>query len=166
MSEYKQLDLFAIPSKECNKCHEIKPLSEFYTARACKDGLMKECKECNKAKVKKYQTDTGYEKKRNRYNIKRIFRQRYNGMKKRVKGGNGGRSSAKGRELLSLEDFLGWCHREDVYKEFMKLYNEWMSEEFPLFLAPTIDRINSDKGYMIDNIQWLSQSANSRKFKK
>lgn len=33
-------------TKKCSKCGEIKPISEFYTKKGCKDGRMSSCKGC------------------------------------------------------------------------------------------------------------------------
>jgi hypothetical protein len=43
-----------IISKRCFKCKEIKPFSEFYRAKNCKDGYRYECIKCNNDYNKKY----------------------------------------------------------------------------------------------------------------
>lgn len=40
-------------SKECTRCHKMKPVSEFYECERNKDGVRSQCKEC----VKKYMQD-------------------------------------------------------------------------------------------------------------
>ena len=38
--------------KTCTLCGEVKPLSEFYKAPGCKDGLANQCKPCVKARAR------------------------------------------------------------------------------------------------------------------
>jgi hypothetical protein len=42
--------------KECNVCHQLKPLSEFFKAKNNKDKLMYLCKECLAKRLKKYRS--------------------------------------------------------------------------------------------------------------
>ena len=44
-------------SKECNICHEVKPVSEFSKNKSKTDGLQLKCKECNKEYDKKYKEE-------------------------------------------------------------------------------------------------------------
>ena len=39
--------------KQCSKCDEVKPVSEYYKRLESKDGLRNECKHCTKQNVKK-----------------------------------------------------------------------------------------------------------------
>jgi len=41
-------DSNSTPVKQCSKCFETKPVSEFYKAPGCKDGLRGECKQCTR----------------------------------------------------------------------------------------------------------------------
>ena len=41
--------------KRCSRCHQVKPLTEFYRHKNTYDGHTSECKVCNLARTKKYQ---------------------------------------------------------------------------------------------------------------
>lgn len=43
--------------KTCFKCHEVKPLSEFYAHPLMRDGHVNKCKTCNKADVIKHRKE-------------------------------------------------------------------------------------------------------------
>ena len=52
-------------SKNCNKCSTVKPFADFYRDRTGKYGLSAYCKECAKAKTKKYREDDPRRKRGN-----------------------------------------------------------------------------------------------------
>lgn len=64
-----------------------------------------------------------------------------------------------GKELLPREQFYDWALSSD---EFELLYRGWVDSGYDRRLAPTVDRIDSEKGYTLDNMRWLTHSENSR----
>ena len=50
-------------SKECTRCHKMKPVSEFYKHIRRTDGLRSECKKCSKEYCKKYNKENKESKK-------------------------------------------------------------------------------------------------------
>lgn len=161
-------------NKKCFRCNEIKPLIEFYKHKEMTDGHVNKCKECNKKDVREnyinnIEQKRAYELYRNRYNINRLFSNRYAGIKIRstslklniVHG-----YSCYGKEYLNREEWLSWCFSEENYKKFMVLYNNWVQSNFDEKLSPSVDRIDNNKGYKKSNLQWLTKSENSTKHKK
>ena len=45
------------PLKQCSKCHEHKPLTDFHRATQSKDGLQNYCKPCNNTRAKRFYAD-------------------------------------------------------------------------------------------------------------
>jgi Recombination endonuclease VII len=43
-----------VDEKRCCKCGELKPLSEFYEAKACRDGHRNDCKACFSARAREW----------------------------------------------------------------------------------------------------------------
>lgn len=56
-------------------------------------------------------------------------------------------------------DFLKWLEESD----YVEHYCNWAYWGFPQVLSPTVDRVDNDRGYSLDNIQILPQFANARK---
>lgn len=65
----------------------------------------------------------------------------------------------EGLDVLPRENFYEWSLS---CKDFDCLYNEWVSSGFNRKLSPSIDRIDTSKGYTLDNMRWVTHSENSR----
>lgn len=63
-----------------------------------------------------------------------------------------------GLELMPIEDFLLWAAASNL----SELYKAWVEAGRPRKLVPTVDRIDSTKGYVLGNIRWVTLSDNSK----
>ncbi len=66
----------------------------------------------------------------------------------------------KGKELLEKEDFYTWAKSNET---FWKLYEEYKNSGYDRKLAPSVDRVDSSKGYVIENMEFVTHSENSRR---
>lgn len=69
----------------------------------------------------------------------------------------------QGKTLLSKDDFLDWAIDHPTFKV---LFSEWVESEYNRKLTPSVDRIDSTKGYEIDNMEWVTHSVNSSRGSK
>lgn len=83
----------------------------------------------------------------------------YNNMNRRVRGYVKSHLY-EGLDLLSRDDFYRFSLCGESYH---KLYEDWVSSDYERRLSPSIDRIDTSLGYVLGNIQWITQSENSRK---
>jgi len=160
--------------KKCFKCNLEKSLLEFYRHPDMPDGTVNKCKECNRKDVRdnyadKLEEKQAYDKYRHRYSITRFFNHKYSMIKTRCthihKTGKIYKSTY-GKPFLDKDEWIRWCYKEDNYKQFMKIYNNWVQANFERKLTPSIDRIDNSKGYNTKNLQWLTQSENCIKGNK
>lgn len=115
-----------------------------------------------KDKIEAQRKESGYAKeKRYEKTINGFLVRTYRNMKSRVLGIQKKKHHLyQGKELLAKDAFYEWAKsRED----FAKLYEEWKASGFKRTLSPSIDRIDSARGYTTDNMQWLTHSENSSK---
>ncbi len=66
----------------------------------------------------------------------------------------------KGLCLLDRETFYTWSLDN---KHFHDLFKRWEQCGYQRKLAPSVDRINSRDGYHLANMEWVTQSENSRR---
>lgn len=87
----------------------------------------------------------------------------YSKMLQRVKG-NANHTSRpdlyRNKPICTREEFVAWAITD---KEFNKLFNNYLEAGRLLSLAPSIDRIDSEGGYVLENMQFLMQGENSQK---
>lgn len=65
-----------------------------------------------------------------------------------------------GKFLLTRDEFYEWAFNCDEFFHFFMAYTD---SGFDRKLAPSVDRIDSSKGYSIDNMEWVTHSENSRR---
>ena len=86
----------------------------------------------------------------------------YRNMQSRIDGVHKGKSHLyKGKEILPREDFYAWAFHGSE-RQFFNMFEEYEKSGYDRKLAPTVDRIDSSKGYTLDNMRWLTHSENSR----
>jgi len=66
----------------------------------------------------------------------------------------------EGLEVLPRETFYEWSMSNPG---FNNLYEAWVLSGYDKKLSPSIDRKDSNKGYTLENLQWLTHSENSGK---
>lgn len=134
-------------SKFCTKCQNVKSKNEFTKQKLRKDGLYPFCRYClcNENLIYK-RSFIG------------VINQMYSDMKKRV-------STPKyiywyGKSILSKQKFEYWIKRNNKFK---RLFNIWKNKDYNNMIKPSIDRINSNEGYILGNIQILLNEENRTK---
>jgi hypothetical protein len=98
---------------------------------------------------------------RRRKEPKNFLMQVYSRMLSRVRGQH--RVNAhyyKNLPIMSREDFFCWSESDEQFK---KLYRSWQISGFDNQYLPTVDRLNSDKGYTLDNVEWVTYPENVRR---
>jgi hypothetical protein len=81
-------------------------------------------------------------------------------MSRRVKTYDPLRPNYFGKDICKRDIFI------DTFKNdlaFLNLYKNWQDNNFKRKYAPTIDRVNNDLDYTIDNLKFISHYNNSTK---
>lgn len=66
----------------------------------------------------------------------------------------------QGKTLLDRIIFYDWALPNE---EFNRLFEIWEKSGYERKLAPSVDRINSDLGYFLENMEFVTMSENSRR---
>lgn len=111
--------LTQLPTKQCIKCNEIKPKSEFYRTKDKFDGYDNRCKECEKLRLRQ---ERGYEPKRIVTEEEKRITRSLNKHKRRVREKNAG-PVPKAKDILELKrkqkNRCYWCYA-DISKRYDK----------------------------------------------
>ncbi len=65
-----------------------------------------------------------------------------------------------GVQLWDREVFYSWAKSS---KSFHELFDKWQSSGYERRLTPSVDRINSNLGYFVGNVEWVTHGENSRR---
>lgn len=85
----------------------------------------------------------------------------YRNMKSRIEGVQKGKFHLySGKELLDKHTFYKWAINNE---KFIKLFRSYKESGFPMRLAPSVDRKNSSIGYVLENMEFVTHSENSRR---
>lgn len=148
--------------KTCINCGNEYPLSEFREQNETKDGHANQCRLClntiqrERRKKNENKTTSIYEK-----TPKEFLVREYRNMKSRVTGVQKKKAHLYlGKPLLDKEDFYRWAI---FHIDFVLLYTEWVRSNYNRKLTPTVDRVDSSKGYELGNMEWVTHSENSRR---
>lgn len=135
--------------KRCPDCKII--TKNFGINRSRYDGLQGICRDCKSLRSKEHNLT-----------IHGFLSQTYNAIKQRTKSPNIKHINYKGMYVLNRQDFLNWSKNN---KQFLFLFNNWKdNKEYKK--TPSVDRINPCLGYMLNNIQWVTQGENSGKTRR
>ena len=97
-----------------------------------------------------------YEKTKNGF-LMRMYRN----MKSRVTGVQKQKAHLYlGKYLLDKDVFYEWAINQ---VEFHRLFKNYEDSDYDRKLSPTVDRINSSIGYVIENMEFVTHSENSRR---
>lgn len=62
--------------------------------------------------------------------------------------------------LLDRGEFYSWALSNE---DFHNMFKKWEESKYDRKLCPTVDRIDSSKGYFLPNMEWVTHSENSRR---
>lgn len=68
-----------------------------------------------------------------------------------------------GLPIIERKPFYDWAWADP---EFHRLFDAWVASGYSCGESPSIDRIDPEKGYVEDNMRWLSHRENSRNIRR
>jgi len=117
-------------------------------------------KQLERQRQRREETNNAVTKKYERTKKGKLMRL-YRNMQSRVNGVQKAKHHLyRGKSLLSKQEFYDWALSCD---EFHRLYNAWVASEYDRKLTPSVDRVDSTRGYETGNMEWVTHSENSRR---
>lgn len=147
--------------KTCNVCGETLSLDHFNLSFGnTKDGYVNYCKVCKNEKQRRFRLKHNnshtlkYEKTKKGFLV-RLYRN----MKSRITGVQKAKHHLyAGKDLLPKEEFYAWALS---HNDFHRLFSLYEASGFDKQKAPSVDRINTELGYTIQNMRWMTYKQNS-----
>lgn len=145
----------------CIHCSECKDVTLFPRSKVHKSGFSNVCTSCKNERQRNYRkSNSNSSTRRYEKTVEGYLMRTYRNMLSRVKGVlKKKRHLYEGLEILAKEEFYKWSKSDP---DFIRLFIAYELEGYKASAAPSIDRIDSRKGYTPENIRWLSHSENSR----
>lgn len=150
----------------CEKCGKPSRvvLSDFfnshpYCSNSCMSILVWDHVRVRKKRIRIFRerkaSDKAYEK-----TFKGFLVRKYRNMKSRITGVQKNKFHLyRGLTILPKERFYAWAMTSP---EYAKLFSDYLASGCVRKMAPSVDRIDSSKGYEIENMRWVTHSENSR----
>lgn len=132
--------------KQCNKCGDVKSISQFGKNNKNLDGLCATCKLCRNKEMQEYRKT-----KRGRL-VQAYQDQRKNSVKRGHTPPN-----------YTLEEFVSFGINDTT---FNTLYEYWSNNGYNLWDTPSPDRLEDGLPYSFDNLQFISFKENNEKAHK
>lgn len=148
--------------KKCIRCGNEYPISEFRKQKETKDGHANQCRLClNEIQRIKRKANGNTLTHRYEKTPKGFLMREYRNMQSRVSGIQKQKAHLYlGLTLLNRYLFYEWANNQ---LQFHTLFDMWTESGYDRKLTPTVDRIDSSKGYELSNMEWVTHSENSRR---
>jgi hypothetical protein len=142
--------------KVCTKCGEEKNINSFYNESRVLDGKTSQCKECISKAQSIYYINTKNERKtaQKKYYNQKKWKFIYDGIQQRCHNQNKHNYNRYGGRGIE-------CHITE--EELKKL---WFRDKAYEMNKPSIDRIDNDGNYTVENCQFIEFKENSGKNKR
>ncbi len=147
-------------SRYCNGCDRYLQYSSFGVNNSRTDKLEPNCKSCinRKQREKRFRTKDKATKKYEK-TLKGVLMRTYRNMLSRVTGVQKKKAHLYlNLEILPKTEFYEWSLKNSDY---LFLYENWVKLDYQQKFSPSIDRIDSSKGYLLFNMRWITHSENS-----
>jgi hypothetical protein len=146
--------------KTCRKCGLELPLTMFVKHPTTADKRQNHCKPCRNAWAREYLKDISSDIAKKYKQTKTGFLVRlYRNMKSRISGVQKAKFHLyKGKELLPRQEFYDWA---SSCEDFHRLFAQYEQSGFDRQKAPSVDRIDTNHGYLISNMRWMTHKENS-----
>ena len=114
---------------------------------------MKYLSEVGKKNLKRREWSKRYEKTKKGFLVRA-----YRNMKSRINGIQKTKHHLyRGKYILDKDQFYKWSLEN---KDFHRLFKTWEGSNYDRKFTPSIDRIDPEIGYEVDNMQWITFSEN------